>query len=148
MAAFVETSVDAEFCTCGEMAAVLCLMNTGAAVDAATVATVIVDAWVVAASVVATEFSGDGVVVTVGGAGVGSGEIVTGVLTVFSAVVVGVEEVKVCVLEGAAATGGVILTSCGCGDRVAAAAFASADVAGDGEEVADVADDVTDSVDA
>lgn len=135
--------VAAEFCTCGEMTALLCVMDTGAAVDAATAATVTVDTCVAVAFVVAAEDSeGDVVVVTVSGAGVGSVEAATGVLTVFSAAVTGVEEVEVCTLEGAAATGGGILPASGCGDEAAAA-----DVVGDEEEVADVDEDLTDSVD-
>lgn len=120
------------------MTALLCVTDAGAAVDAATVATVIVDSGVVVAA--AEDSEGDVAVGTVSGAGVGSVEAVTGVLTVFSAAVTGAEDV--CTLEGAAATGGGIVTASGCGDEVAAA-----DVAGGEEEVADVAEDVTDSVD-
>lgn len=117
------------------MTALLCVTDAGAVVDAATVATVIVDTGVVVAAVEDSE--GDVAVRTVSGAGVGSVEAVTGVLTVFSAAVTGAEEV--CTLEGAAATGGGILTASGCGDEVAAA-----DVVGGEEEVADVAEDSVD----
>lgn len=120
--AAVDTSDEAELCTCGEITADVCVVETGgtvwvvAAVVATTVATdtgvaVVVDTLAVVTIFVVTtvmDFSeDDAVLVTVDNeAGVAPLEVVTGggILTIFSAVVAGVVEV-VCSLEGAAATG-------------------------------------------
>lgn len=135
-----ETRMDAEFCTCVEMTAVVCVTDTGKTVlveatDDTEVA-VEVDTWVVAQFVVATDVSGDDVVVTVSGADAAHVDVVTWdkVLPVFSA---GVEEVQVSTLEGAAAATGVVafISPVGC-DKIAATVFASTGVATlAGEEV-------------
>lgn len=130
-----ETSVDAELCSCMETS--VCVVDTGgtvsvvadvvAAASTDTGVAAVVDTCVVVTFVVATvmDFPGDDVVVTAGnGAGAAPAEVVTGggILTVFSAVVVGVVEVMSS-LEAAAATGVVTWTPSVGGEAVTLVVF-------------------------